>query len=489
MSVAPAPRRRILLVEDDRELREALAEALEDLGHQVVGAEDGGEALKRMRAVHPDVVVLDLMMPGMDGWQFRIEQKRDPSIADTPVVAMSASNSSTAAAIDADLFIQKPAEANTVERAIEDVLCARQRRLEPVKAAQTERMAALGTLAAGVAHEINNPLTYVLLHLTSALRQLGGLGGDGGRGKVEPIEALVRSALEGAERIRGITTGIRTFSRIDDLGRSALDVHGPLDAALRLVGNDLRHRARLVVDHGEVPRVSANEGRLGQVFLNLISNAIQALPDGAADTNLITVRTSTDAAGRVVVAITDTGPGIPDHLLSHIFEPFFTTKPMGQGTGLGLSISHGIVRSLGGEIEVDSKVGVGTTFRVILPAGGSHAAIAAAASEIGRRRRILIVADAPADAEALRRALSPDDDVVVARGGRAALALVVDSNDFDAILCDRDMAELSGEDVRSRLVGIRPRLADRTHLIDRPVDLPRLRMLLATAPPARSKEK
>ena len=359
--------RRILLVEDDDELREALTDALSDKGHDVTAVGDGRDAIAQMKVSLPELIVLDLMMPVLDGWQFRVEQKRDPKLAETPVVAISASRSPVAAAIDADLYLQKPFDANTLLRAIDDLLAARERRQEPAKQAQAERMAALGTLAAGMAHEINNPMTYVLLNLTHVLRVLPTLSNELNGRKVEQLETLVKGALDGVERIRSVTSGIRAFSRSDDVVLTQLDVRSVLDAAIKMVAHEMRHRARLVRTYLPVPLVRANEGRLGQVFLNLLTNAVQAIPEGHAEAHQIDVRTSVDDQGRIVVEVADSGQGVPESLLSRIFEPFFSTKPTGQGTGLGLSISLGIVASLGGEITVTSHPGRGSTFRVCLP--------------------------------------------------------------------------------------------------------------------------
>lgn len=361
-------RRRILLVEDDIDLREALGEALAESGHTVISAVDGSDGLRQMRACRPDVVVLDLMMPRLDGWQFRLAQRSDPMLAATPVVAISASNSATAAAIDADLYLRKPLDAKTLLHAIDDVINANARRLEPAQLAQTERLAALGTLAAGLAHEINNPLTYVLLQLAQATRLLSTLMSDEDRARIGQLESLVRGSMEGAERIRGIMTGIRAFSRSDDISMKAVDVRVPLDAALKLVMNEIRYRARLVKNYTDPPLVMANEGRLGQAFLNLIINAVQAISEGNAQEHEIRVSVGSDEAGDLVVELSDTGEGIPPHLLGRIFEPYFSTKPIGQGTGLGLSISHTIINSFHGQITAVSEVGRGTTFRIVLPA-------------------------------------------------------------------------------------------------------------------------
>ena len=359
--------RRILLVEDDGDLRDALSDALRDRGHDVVAVNNGREALQRMRLHPPDVVVLDLMMPVMDGWQFRVEQKNDPALAETPVVAISASHSQSAAAVDADLFLRKPVDTATLLQGIETVIGVHERKLEPSRTAEVERMAALGTLAAGVAHEINNPLTYVLLHLAHALRVLPGLATEQNRTQIETLEQLLQGALEGSERIRGITGSIRSFSRGDDLARTPIDVHPALEAALRFTDHELRHRATLRKDLHEAPLVLANESMLGQVLLNIITNAFQCFDGSDASRNEIRVTTGTDPKGWAFVAIADTGPGIPATALGRVFEPFFTTKPQGKGTGLGLSISRGIIAALGGNIEVSTAEGCGTTFRIELP--------------------------------------------------------------------------------------------------------------------------
>ncbi|HEY5949691.1 MAG TPA: ATP-binding protein [Kofleriaceae bacterium] len=359
--------RRILLVEDDVDLCEALGEILEEHGHEVVSAPDGEAGLRQMREFRPDVVVLDLMMPKLDGWQFRIAQRGDPALVATPLVVISASNSPAALAVDADLYLRKPLDAETLLQAIDGVLNAQQRRLESAKLAQTERLAALGTLAAGLAHEINNPLTYVLLELGQAVRMLPSLETEQNRGVIAQLDRLMKDALEGTERIRGITGAIRTFSRPDDTRLRPVDIREPLDAAIKLAMSQIRRRAQLKTSYDDPFIVMANNGQLAQVFLNLIANAAQAIPEGKVESNEIRV-VSHIADDAVVVEISDTGTGIPQHLLGRVFEPFFSTKPVGQGTGLGLSISHNIVTAFGGSIAVTSEVGRGTTFRVRLPA-------------------------------------------------------------------------------------------------------------------------
>ncbi len=359
--------RRILLVEDDVDLCEALGEILEERGHAVAYATDGEGGLRQMREFRPDVVVLDLMMPKVDGWQFRVAQRSDPALASTPLVVISASSSATALAVDADMYLRKPLEIETLLEAIEGVVNAQQRRTDSAQLAQTERLAALGTLAAGLAHEINNPLTYVLLELQQAARLLPTIVTEDNRSVAAQIEKLLQHSLEGAERIRGITTAIRTFSRPDDTRLRLVDIRAPLDAAVKLAGHEIRRRARLAANYSDPMIVLANEGQLGQVFLNLLTNAAQAIPEGDPESHEIRVQSSIEG-DVVTVDISDTGAGIPAHLIGRVFEPFFSTKPVGQGTGLGLSISHSLITAFGGTLTVTSEVGRGATFRVQLPA-------------------------------------------------------------------------------------------------------------------------
>ena len=238
----------------------------------------------------------------------------------------------------------------------------------------SERMASVGTLAAGVAHEINNPLTYLLISLHFAQAELEQ---KASRGSPQVLEALAR-AIEGAERVSGIVKELRVFSRPNDRTLSVIDPRAVLDSALRMVDNDIRHRAHLVRDFRAVPDVLGNDARLSQVFVNLLVNAVQALESCDRERSEITVRTCTDEKGFAVIEIGDTGVGIAPQHLNKIFDPFFTTKPVGLGTGIGLSICHGIVKSMDGVIAVDSKLGHGSVFRVRLPSAAESARATAA---------------------------------------------------------------------------------------------------------------
>ncbi|AUX40217.1 histidine kinase [Sorangium cellulosum] len=243
-----------------------------------------------------------------------------------------------------------------------------------------DRMASLGTLAAGVAHEINNPLAYMVANLDFARKELRS---KGPAARVDAILSALDEASEGGACVRHIVGSLKTFSRADDGALGPVEVDRVIQLVLRMAQPQIRSKARLVTELGRVPPVHANEAQLGQVILNLLVNAAQALPEGKEAENEIRIATALEAPGRVRIEVHDTGPGIAPELRSRIFDPFFTTKPIGEGTGLGLAICHGIVTSFRGEIRVESEVGKGACFRVLLPA--FHAVARAAARDVDAR--------------------------------------------------------------------------------------------------------
>jgi len=261
---------------------------------------------------------------------------------------------------------------------------------------QSDRMASLGILAAGLAHEIHNPLAYVKANLdvlagrglpqllTRARALEESLGEDAASyqlaARVEQIEQMIELVREGAERMQSLVNDLKTFSRADDAPAMAVDVARILDSTLKMAWSTIRLRARVVKSYGAIPPIRANESRLGQVFLNVLVNAAQAIPDGNPAEHLVHVRTASDGDDAVLVEVSDSGCGIPEAALERIFDPFYTTKPVGVGTGLGLFISQGIVAALGGQIRVTSRVGAGTTVSIRLPLGAGAPACAATAT-------------------------------------------------------------------------------------------------------------
>ena len=232
-----------------------------------------------------------------------------------------------------------------------------------------DRMVSVGTLAAGVAHEINNPLSYVLGNLSFVAERLRVIREENPPLKEEMVELerATSDALDGAHRVKGIVMDLKTFSRTDEQSWGYVDVVNAIEFAVRMTQNEMRHRARLVRSYTPVPKLVANEARLGQVFVNLLINAIQALPEERTDQNEIRLAVYLRDADTIIAEVKDSGPGVPREIQSRIFDPFFTTKPAGVGTGLGLSICHGIVASIGGKIELESAPGEGALFRVCLP--------------------------------------------------------------------------------------------------------------------------
>jgi PAS domain S-box-containing protein len=318
-----------------------------------------------------------------------------------------------------------------------------------------DRMVSVGTLALGVAHEINNPLAYVITNLDMVSEEIRRLAAAAPSAGLQELEELTHEAREGAERVRKIVRGLKSFSRGDEDRPVALDLQRVLEAAVNMTFNEIRHRARLVRDYGEVPPVLADEGRLGQVFINLLMNAAQSFPETRTERNEIRVVTRTLPDGRALVEVHDTGLGIPSDRIGRIFDPFFTTKAVGMGTGLGLSICLGIVTGLGGELTVESDVRRGSVFRVVLAAAPPGAAPGqrqadSAPPEPESHASVLIVDDDPMVARALGRMLR-GHEVALATHGREALDLLLSGRHFDVILCDLMMPVMTGMELHAQL--------------------------------------
>ena len=330
----------------------------------------------------------------------------------------------------------------------------------------SDRLASVGMLAAGVAHEINNPLAAVLANVDLALRDVSSEeAGFGSSSILRDLREELEDAHEAAERVRQIVRDLRIFSRSEESSLATIDLKAVLESTLRMAWNEIRHRARLRKSYDAVPAVCGNDSRLGQVFLNLIVNAAQAIPEGDFHGNEIHVRTYTDENGWAVVEITDTGLGMPEQVVRQLFMPFFTTKPPGVGTGLGLSISHRIIEGFGGTIAVDSEVGTGSTFRVLLPPSSSVEENSSGPPEEtpspAIRRRVLVVDDDIMVVRAARRILARDHDVVAVASARDALELLMRGVPFDVILCDLMMPDMTGMQFHAEMESLDAELAQR----------------------------
>ncbi len=335
--------------------------------------------------------------------------------------------------------------------------------------ARAERLASIGTLAAGVAHEINNPLVYVTLGLELIDRDLQKFRSaprPPGDADWDEVRTLCADALHGAERVRSIVRDLHTFSRGDGQRPVPVDVQKVLDSSINVAMSHIRPRAHLVRDYQPVGAVLGDESRLGQVFLNLLVNAAQAIPEGAPEKNSIVARTRTGPSGERIVEVEDTGVGIEPAKMKSIFEPFWTDKPVGVGTGLGLFIVHGIVTAMGGDIQVRSEPGRGSTFRVtFLSAAGETAQgqVPAPAPPLqrGPHPRVLLIDDEAHLGVTLSVGLRGQAEVVAVRSGREGVRLLLGEGGFDLILCDLMMPDVTGMDVFEQVVRERPALGPR----------------------------
>jgi two-component system cell cycle sensor histidine kinase/response regulator CckA len=330
-----------------------------------------------------------------------------------------------------------------------------------------DRMVSMGTLVAGIAHEINNPLAYVIANLGFIREEVEQLGRPQAQANdnASGLEELVAQAEDGAERVRVIIRDLKGFSRVDASEDGLVELPHVLDGAINMAWNEIRHRATLRKHYDLVGAVHGNAARFGQVFLNLLVNAAQAIPVGHAADHVIVVAIK-QRQERVVVEISDDGAGISSEVLPRIFDPFYTTKPVGVGTGLGLSICHGIITAAGGEITVESQLGKGALFRVELPVTRVRSLRprtpppTPVQQPATRRLRILIVDDEPSVVRALQRTLRAHD-LAVAFSGHDALQLIAAAPDFDLVFCDLMMAQLSGMEVFEAVRLRYPHLQDR----------------------------
>jgi len=334
-----------------------------------------------------------------------------------------------------------------------------ERKLATERLIVSERLASLGRLTASVAHELNNPLAYVCTNLDLLDEGLRARGSAD-----DQTTELLDDVREGLQRITTIVRDLRSSSRTPEDDCEVVDIENPLNIAIQMASNEIRHRARLVREIPPGMLVRANAMRLGQVFLNLLVNSAHAIAEGNAQDNTISVRV-TKEADQVCIRIADTGEGIKPEHIERLFDPFFTTKPIGVGTGLGLSICRNIVDGYGGTISVMNDVNRGAIFTVRLPISVERAALAGPRPErhrvLGRQCRVLVIDDEPAILRALRRVLAGFHEVVTCQRARDALSLFERGELFDVIICDVMMPDMTGVEFYERTCASFPQLSDR----------------------------
>jgi two-component system NtrC family sensor kinase len=409
---------KVLIAEDESVSRRLLQANLQQWGHQVTAAADGAEAWRLFQEEDFPLVLSDWVMPEMDGLELIRHIRSRTSGAFVYIILLTA-RSQKQDVIEglesgANDFVTKPFDRGELrvrvragERIIEleQALAAQNRALREAQAAlvQTEKLASLGQLAAGMAHEINNPLSYITNNLAVLRRDIPAAFQvlDKYRAEKEQLRSvapevvaeaerqeaeielsyiraslprLFERSLDGLARVRDIVNNLRDFARLDEADIKETDLNAALQSTLEIALYEIKTKAIDLRTHfTELPPILCHSGKINQVFLNVLLNAVQASQQGGA----IEVRTRRDDAesgGGVVIEVQDAGCGIKSEHLPHIFDPFFTTKPVGQGTGLGLSVSYGIIRDHGGSIEVESELDRGTLFRIRLPLRPPHVA-------------------------------------------------------------------------------------------------------------------
>jgi len=383
---------KILVVDDMPANVRVLKLRLQAEGYEVVEAGDGLEALEKVKEEDPDLILLDIMMPKMNGYEVCRRLKAEEKTRLIPVVMVTALKETAdrvkGLEAGADDFLSKPFDPTELQARAHSLLRVKSLYAELV---QSEKMASLGKLVAGVAHEVNNPINFIYsnihplqgyIHDLKALVQLyeekeTGLCPEDRKVVVERKEAMdleyvfedldkiLQAFKDGATRVRNIVSSLTTFSRLDVGEPGEVDLHEGIENTLTLLTN--RYKERVVVhrEYGDIPKVLGYAGPLNQVFMNLLANAGDAIELGKKGN--VWIQTRMDGADHVLIAIRDDGKGVPKEVLDKIFDPFVTTKKVGKGTGLGLSITYGIVEKHGGEIGVESEVGKGSTFWFRIP--------------------------------------------------------------------------------------------------------------------------
>ncbi len=321
---------------------------------------------------------------------------------------------------------------------------------------RSERAASMGSLAAGMAHEINNPLTYVLGNLELLQGYLSADQSESTNSNRQESQLMISEAIEGAYRVASLVRDLKTFSHTSEQDTARVDLARTIDRAAKMTSNEIRHRAELEIDCPGDVWVLGNQGRILQVMINLLTNAAHSIEPGASETNAIRISVS-EREGRILLEVSDTGAGIDPDLIDRIFEPFVTSKAVGFGMGIGLSITRNVLQAMGGTIEIKYSSPQGTAFVVTLEpfdedTSNSELEKPSPGSRVERKGRlsVLIVDDEELVLRSLAASLA-HHDVVVEIDGREAIRRVVEG-DFDIVICDLMMPKMTGMDIHAELL-------------------------------------
>ena len=319
---------------------------------------------------------------------------------------------------------------------------------------QADRLTSLGMLAGGMAHSLNNPLTYVLLNLDHLAKKLPQIAGD----STQIADALARltEAREGAERMANTVKRMRNLARTDDSETRAIDLTSVLESVVEIVGNELHHRGRLITEFSVVPTLIANESRIEQVCLGVVLFAARMLPEDTAKTNRIRLSVYPDDRQYAIVQLVCEGVNLDEHQLSTLFEPFAPSDEA-RTAGFGLNICQGLVEQLGGQIQAESIPGTGLSLTITLPCTRHSYTTEPPPSSTQQSSnpptngagsaKVLVIDDDPGVGRALRLMLEDEHDVICYTSPREALRKLLQDQDFDLIFCDLMMPELTGMDI------------------------------------------
>ncbi len=366
------PEDKILIVEDEDLMRSILEKLIAGEGYGALTAADGVEGLDVYRRERPDLVLSDIRMPGMDGLALLEEIRK---LDEEAMVVMITAFGSVDSAVEAMHrgaydYITKPFMNNDIRvkvaRALEMKRTRRDLRETRALMAHSEKLAALGQLAAGIVHEINTPIGAIRSHVDLLDRLWERLKASGAEGSIlqdiETVEKLNRTSREACGRIAGLAKSLRRFAHLDEAKRKRANLHESIDSVLGLLQHELEGRIGVVKAYGQIPDIVCYPSELNQVFLHLLLNAIEAI-DSEGEIRIETRRED----GRVVVEIGDTGRGIPEAVLDRVFDPRFTIKGARVRLGIGLAICYRIVEEHGGTIQITSEEDRGTRVRMSLP--------------------------------------------------------------------------------------------------------------------------
>jgi len=432
---------RILYIEDDEANRVLVRKLLRASGYEVLLAEDGLSGIDLAQETKPALILMDMNMPGLDGYEASTRIKAIESLKEIPVIALTANvlkgDRERSLIAGCDGYISKPIDPDTFVEEIQGYLGGQREMVSADEEApllreysdklvsrleekvrdlsklnveleqrvvnkgaelestqqqllQSEKLASIGQLAAGVAHEINNPIGFVSSNISSLQKYVNGMlellvvygpleqaiNDEAISEKInhikeeidydylkDDINDLLSESQDGIGRVKQIIQDLKDFSRVDSAETEWADLHQGINSTLNIVQNEIKYKAEVLKEYGEIPEIECVPAQINQVFMNLLVNAAHAMDEQGT----ITIRSGSDDNEKVWIQISDTGKGISQEHINKIFDPFFTTKPVGKGTGLGLSLSYGIIQNHGGQLEVQSEAGKGTVFTIHLP--------------------------------------------------------------------------------------------------------------------------